>query len=151
MEGFSGRSSQPTECCFVQPHADPPFGLRCAIPSPFTVGCCFGQNFSHSWANPYLFHEAHDRCFPDDPSQLFLPAQCLTSACPPASHSSLSPQSPGDSPLAGSSLLAFSASGAGRDIIQHCVCPEMSVIQNTKHLRLCQFRTFRAGFMLREQ
>lgn len=148
MEGFSGRSSQPTECCFVQPHADPPFGLRCAIPSPFTVGCCFGQNFSHSWANPYLFHEAHDRCFPDDPSQLFLPAQCLTSACPPASHSSLSPQSPGDSPLAGSSLLAFSASGAGRDIIQHCVCPEMSVIQNTKHLRLCQFRTFRAGFML---
>lgn len=33
--------------------------------------------------------------------------------------------------MAGSSLLTFSASGVGRDIIQHCICPEMSVIQST--------------------
>lgn len=68
--------------------------------------------------------------------------QLLTAAC-------LS-RAQGDSPLAGSSLLTFSASGAGRDILQHCICPEMYVIQNAKHLRLCQFQTFRAEFMLRE-
>lgn len=41
--------------------------------------------------------------------------------------------------LAGSSFLTFPASGGGRGIIiQHCICPERSVIQTRSHLRLSQ-------------